>query len=149
MYALEHTGARLAGAAADAFHATGAPPPRSRRSGPLVDVDDGEAVDEMGLHVGDVEERPDVLDLDDVLERGDPDLDGAVAAVPLLDASGADGDAAVEAHEVAAALGVAPASAPVPVRVRAASLVEARPHQRLNPWWWWRQLLPARGVLHL
>jgi hypothetical protein len=95
----------------------------------LVEEDDARAVDDVGLHAGDVEEALDVVDPDDVVVGGAADLDGVVAAVGVREAERAEragGGAAVEAEHVALA-------AAVRVGVRGAVREEARREQREQP----------------
>jgi hypothetical protein len=95
----------------------------------LVEEDDAGAVDDVGLHAGDVEEALDVVDPDDVVVGGAADLDGVVAAVGVRQAERAEragGGAAVEAEHVALA-------AAVRVGVRGAVREEARGEQRAQP----------------
>jgi len=101
---------------------------------PLVEEDDAGAVDDVGLHAGDVHEALDVGDPDDVVVGGAADLDGVVVAVAVCEAQRAQGarararggGAAVEAEHVALA-------AAVGVAVRLAMREEARGQQRLQP----------------
>jgi hypothetical protein len=103
---------------------------------PLVEEDDAGAVDDVGLHAGDVHEALDVRDADDVVVGGAPDLDGVVVAVPVLRQAQraerarararAPGGRAVQAEHVAFA-------AAVGVAVRPALREEARGQQRLQP----------------
>jgi len=109
--------------------------------GPLVEEDDSGAVDDVGLHAGDVHEALDVGDPDDVVVGGATDLDGVVVAVGVREAEGAEragararGGGAVEAEHVALA-------AAVRVAVRLAMREEARGEQRLQPA---RPLVPVR-----
>lgn len=99
--------------------------------GPLVEEDDAGAVDDVGLHAGDVHEALDVGDPDDVVVGGAADLDGVVVAVAVREAEGAErararGGGAVEAEHVALA-------AAVRVAVGLAMREEARGEQRLQP----------------
>uniref|UniRef100_A0A804LNN7 Uncharacterized protein n=1 Tax=Zea mays TaxID=4577 RepID=A0A804LNN7_MAIZE len=102
--------------------------------GPLVEEDDAGAVDDVGLHPGDVHEALDVGHPDDVVVGGAPDLDGVVVAVGLRQAQRAQGararararGGAVQAEHVALA-------AAVRVAVRPAVREEARRKQRLQP----------------
>jgi hypothetical protein len=107
--------------------------------GPLVEEDDAGAVDDVGLHAGDVHEALDVGDPDDVVVGGAADLDGVVVAVGVREAEGAErararGGGAVEAEHVALA-------AAVRVAVRLAMREETRGEQRLQPA---RPLVPVR-----
>jgi hypothetical protein len=100
--------------------------------GPLVEEEDAGAVDDVGLHAGDVHEALDVGHPDDVVVGGAPDLDGVVVAVGLRQAQRAQGARARARRGAVQAEHVALAAA-VRVAVRPAVREEARRKQRLQP----------------